>query len=153
MNILFVCTGNTCRSPMAEGYFRHLCEQASLNDVTVGSAGTFAGDGMPPSSEAIDTLKRVGVDIAPLRSSELTVPLIRAADLIVAMTWSHKNQICLLEPDARDKTKLLLEFSDERNKDVADPVGAPSEVYRQCFETMKTALDNLFLDLKSDNIS
>ena len=72
MRILFVCTGNTCRSPMAEAYFKSLCEKSGRLDITVESAGTFGGDGEPASSQSVSVMKDHGIDLSAHKSSTLT---------------------------------------------------------------------------------
>src|SRR6202044_1349980 len=86
-NILFVCTGNICRSPMAEGLFRHLV--ADRKDVRVASAGVHASPGQPPSTYSVEALAEIGIDISRQRSQSLTDDLVARADLIFAMTRGH----------------------------------------------------------------
>ncbi|MBN1863549.1 MAG: hypothetical protein JW808_01475, partial [Victivallales bacterium] len=88
MHVLFVCSGNTCRSPMAEGYLRHLLEKGGRGDITVSSAGTSTADGMPPSRHSVEALKEHGIDISGHRSTGLTVELLKRSDMVVAMTTS-----------------------------------------------------------------
>ena len=148
MKILFVCTGNTCRSPMCEAYFSKLCQAAGRSDITVGSAGTFACNGAAASPESLAVMKEHGIDFADFASSALTVELLKNADLIVTMTPSHRLHIVTMLPEARRKTYLLTEFSSrDKGRSVKDPFGGDKEVYSMCFEEMKEALDNLFLDL------
>ena len=89
--ILFVCTGNICRSPMAEGLFRHAV--AGRNELRVFSAGVGAVDGHPPSSHATRALKELGIDISRQRSRMLTADLVQQADYIFGMTHSHVETI------------------------------------------------------------
>lgn len=153
MHILFVCTGNTCRSPMAEGYFRHLCEMAGRPDITTSSAGTFGGAGAPASSEAVEIMKKHGVDISGHLSSGLDLYKLREANIILAMTYSHKTHIGMIHPQSLNKTRLLKEFCDSKNKDVADPVGGDVKIYEDCFNDMKPALENLFLDIQAGKLA
>jgi protein-tyrosine-phosphatase len=148
MKILFVCTGNTCRSPMAAGYLRRLCDKAGFKHVQVESAGTFGREGLPPSPGAVETLNQLGIDISGHKSAALNEQKIRQADMIVTMTSTHKYQITNLVPEAKDKTRLLLEYADEPDKNVDDPIGGDQEYYQKCFKTMKNALDNLFLEIR-----
>lgn len=153
MHILFVCTGNTCRSPMCEAYFRYLCEKARCRDVTVGSAGIFAGGGAPASDNCIKVMQQMGIAMDHFRNTQLTEKLLDQADIIVAMTEGHKQHIAQMAPQFLPKTRLLMEFADSRQTNVEDPFGGNVDVYLNCFSAMKKALDNLFLDLchKADN--
>lgn len=146
MHILFVCTGNTCRSPMCEAYFRYLCEKARCHGVTVGSAGVFAGGGAPASENCIRVMRRQGIEMDHFRNTQLTEELLAQADIIIAMTQGHKQHIAQMAPQFLPKIKLLMEFADS-GTDVEDPFGGNVEDYLKCFNAMKKALDNLFLDL------
>ncbi len=147
MHILFICTGNTCRSPMAEGYFRYLLENEGILGIEVSSAGTYAGDGEPPSPNSVRALKEYGIDISGQESMRLTCELIKNADLILAMTTSHRMYIGQLDPSALAKTRLLGEYSTV-GQDVADPFGGSLDVYSFCFSSMKPALENLLEEVK-----
>ncbi len=146
MKILFVCTGNTCRSPMAAAYFEHLCKQSGRDGVMVESAGTHAGTGVPPSAGAVETMARLGINLSSHRSKPLDKKLLADADLVVAMTRSHRLSVGALNHHALAKTRLLMEFADGAG-DVCDPIGGDAKVYDDCFHEMKNALDNLFLEL------
>lgn len=148
MNVLFVCTGNTCRSPMAEGYFKLLCEQAGADNFVVSSAGTCTYDGAAVSENSVKAVSPFGVNISGHKSSSLDHQRINDADCIIAMGMSHKLQLSQYYPESLGKMALILEFVGE-NGDLADPFGGSQEVYNKCFEQMKPALDNLFLDLNT----
>ncbi len=148
MKILFVCSGNTCRSPMCEGYFRRLCNSAGRDDIAVGSAGTYAYDGDSLSKQAAAVMQKHGIALAGFLSSRLTADLLNAADLIIAMTTAHRAHVGEMLPEALNKTYLLRDFSSrDKGRNVKDPFGGDNEMYSICFEEMKEALDNLFLDL------
>ena len=146
MNILFVCTGNTCRSPMAGAYFKSLCEKSARPDIIVETAGTFAGEGEPASAQSVAVMKDYGIDLSTHKSSTLTKGKIDAADLIIAMTASHRHHIGSMSASALKKTKTLLEFA-QNNGNISDPFGGTEKIYSDCFSEMKEALDNLFLEI------
>ena len=147
MHILFVCTGNTCRSPMAEGYFRYLVAKNKRKDITVSSAGTFAGNGEPPSSNSIKAMKKIGIDIAQYKSSTVTNEMLESADLIVVMTLSHKHYIGQMSAKALKKTKLLSEYNNSGD-DLTDPFGGGFDLYSDCLNAMKPSLENLFNEVR-----
>jgi protein-tyrosine phosphatase len=138
--VLFVCTGNTCRSPMAEGLFRHLlaarlgCKPSELEErgAIVMSAGIAAMLGGRAAAEAIKVLKPMGIDLTAHESQPLTDQLVRHADVILAMTRSHRQAILAEWPGAAERVKLL----SHEGIDVPDPVGGPTELYERCLAQM-----------------
>src|SRR5579871_698426 len=96
--VLFVCTGNVCRSPMAEGLLRHVTR--GRRDIQVMSAGIGASEGQPPSAFAVQAVKELGIDISHLRSRQLSSDLVKKADYIFGMTHSHVDTVFLLYPQA-----------------------------------------------------
>ncbi|MBN1826324.1 MAG: low molecular weight protein arginine phosphatase [Candidatus Eisenbacteria bacterium] len=142
--VLFVCSGNTCRSPMAEGLFRSLLPESWKDRVEAVSAGTGALPGEPPSPEARRAAEEGGVDIDGTRSRRLTADLVRRADLIVVMARHHRRTVLDLDPEADVKTVLLHDLDAEGGKrslrDVSDPFGSTLDVYRGTFEEIRRAL-------------
>ncbi len=143
--VLFVCTGNTCRSPMAERIFQKLLsdklgckpEQLPDRDVQVISAGMAAFPGGKPSREAVDILARRGIDLASHCSQPLTERLTRFADLILTMTQSHLQSVLNQWPEAA--TRSFLVRSD--CEDIGDPIGQPIAAYQRCADEITTALN------------
>lgn len=148
MHILFVCTGNTCRSPMAAALARHHAAQQGL-DVTVESAGLYAFAGHPMAPYATDALIRRHVVVPKHQSQPITKEHISKSDLIFTMTASHKDDLLYEYPEAASKTYTLLEFvgSDSPSTDVADPFGGPVEVYEACAGTLDAVIEQLMKKL------
>lgn len=149
MEILFVCTGNTCRSPMCEAYFNFLCKSGGAENLNSRSAGVFVSGTSGASGNACSILNRFDTKIKEHRSRQLTKEMLEKADLIVALTESHRIHIGRISPETLKKTSLLLDFSGNFGDDVGDPFGGTEDAYRDCFEEMKEALDNLFCKLKN----
>lgn len=122
--IIFICTGNTCRSPMAEGLFRaHGGEQET--GLAAASAGLFTQDGLPASDNAVTAAKELGADISAHRSRVLTHEMAQSARYLVCMTGAHYDRVCELFPDCADKVFTLTQ------RDVSDPFGGDLETYRR----------------------
>ncbi len=143
-NVLFVCTGNICRSPIAEGFFRRLT--GNRKDIEVASAGVHAVRGQPPSVYAVEVCAEEGTDISDLRSQPLTGALVDRATHIFAMTGAHLETIQTLFPQSAEKTFLIREFEQPGTtvwRDVPDPIGLGREVYEGCARIIKNALPSV----------
>ncbi len=141
---LFVCTGNICRSPMAEGLFRNAT--SGRNDYRAVSAGLGAAEGQPPSEYSVQALRELGLDISRQRSQMLTAELVKNADYILGMTHSHVDTITLMYPQAAEKTFLLREFDetlDPFEKDISDPIGGSYEVYLNSRDQIEQGIASL----------
>src|SRR5205085_8399220 len=139
-----VCTGNICRSPIAEGLFRRLI--GNRKDIEVSSAGVHAVRGQPPSLYAVQVCETEGVDISGLRSQPLTAALVDQATHIFAMTGAHLETIQMLFPDGAVKSFLLREFEEPDTtvwREVPDPIGLGREVYEHCARIIKNALPSV----------
>ena len=147
--ILFICTGNVCRSPMAEALFRHAVR--GRGEFRIFSAGIGAMDGQPPTPHSVRAMRELGVDISWQRSRMLTADLVRSADLILGMTHSHVDTVALLYPHMAEKTFLLREFDETLEpyeKDIGDPIGGPYEIYVDCRDQIEQGIASLlkFMD-------
>lgn len=149
-NILFVCTGNTCRSSMAEALLRDLLSKEGLaGEYFVSSAGTVAFPGMPASHNAVQALEALGVDLSQHSSSAISDDLIDNADLILTMTASHKNSLLQLRPDAVSRIYTLTEYCEAANKtDISDPFGGDLDMYIKCRDDIVKCLYVLVRKLK-----
>jgi glycine hydroxymethyltransferase len=143
-SVLFICTGNICRSPIAEGLFRRLL--GNRKEIEVASAGVHAVRGQPPSLYAVQVCEEEGVDISSFRSQPVTAALIDRATHIFAMTGAHLETIQMLFPQGAEKSFLLREFEELGTtvwRDVPDPIGLGREVYEDCARTIKNALPSV----------
>ncbi|HEC34541.1 MAG TPA: low molecular weight protein arginine phosphatase, partial [Chloroflexi bacterium] len=128
--VLFVCTGNLCRSPMAAALLQaRLVQDPARRGWRVLSAGVWAEDGLPASPGAVMAMAERGLDLGDHRSCQVTEPLMREADLILGMTAHHVEALRLAFPQAADRVRLLAEMAGESHG-VADPYGLSPVEYR-----------------------
>ncbi len=145
--VLFVCTGNTCRSPMAEALFRLRCG----NDCgwAAASAGVAGWPGMPASTGARAAMQELGVDLAGHRSRALAPDLVDAADLVVVMTQAHLHEVRRRFPGVADRVKMMSAFGTGSPAwDVLDPAGASIAGYRAIRDELDHAIADLILYLR-----
>lgn len=141
--ILFVCSGNTCRSPLAEAIAASLLPGRFEFKVSVGSAGTSALEGSPASQHSVEVGRAHKLDLSAHRARLLTRALVREADLIVTMGARHRETVGLLDPDALEHTFLLTNFSDHHFGDVADPIGGGEADYERTYRIIRDCIESM----------
>lgn len=129
-NIVFVCTGNTCRSPMAEGIAKKILADKNIEIVSRGMS-VFASS--EASHNACEAVKKYGVDISEHMSFQITPEDMEKADLVITMTHSHKMMLLIAFPQFKEKVFTIYEYCEKDDiKDVSDPYGGDLEVYEKC---------------------
>lgn len=143
--VLLVCTGNTCRSPMAETLLRHLLSQrfpqlfrGNFPPVAIASAGLSAFPGGPASAEAVEVMKKRGLNLQNHQSHSITERSLRHADLVLTMTKSHRSAILEKMPELASKVKLL----SGSTSDVSDPFGGGEALYEACADQIEGYLQS-----------
>ncbi|PPA69609.1 low molecular weight protein arginine phosphatase [Jeotgalibacillus proteolyticus] len=143
MKILFVCTGNTCRSPMAEAILRH----KGKDSLEVRSAGLFAMEGGQASQFTQEVLNENGIK-HDHRSHSVTQADVHWADYIFAMTSAHKAMLMEQFPFAMDRIFTVKEFANARGLDVSDPFGGSVEVYKHTYNELNQLIDALIENIE-----
>lgn len=146
MNILFVCTGNTCRSCMAEAIANNLSLDSGI-DIKFSSAGIYAVKGQVASSNASKVMKEMGIDLSNHIATPVTQDIVEETDLVLTVTKAHKSMVISHFEGSREKTFTLMEYIGE-DGDVADPISGDIEVYRNCAAQLRSAVEKLLLILK-----
>lgn len=141
MNILFVCTGNTCRSPMAEGLFKKMLAEKNIDGVTCSSAGLFAMTGDEVTPNSVKACERFGVDISSHRARRITGYVLDETDKFVCMTPEHASSLSMYVPS--EKITVL-------GGGIPDPFGGDLELYIKTANYIKTALGLQFDDIISE---
>ncbi|MEH7455877.1 low molecular weight phosphatase family protein [Bacillus pseudomycoides] len=136
--VLFVCTGNTCRSPMAEALLRHHGE----DKFEVQSAGVFANPGSDASLYAKEALAAKGISITHA-SKQVTEALLEWADIVLTMTGNHKQLVLGYHPKVEEKLHTLYEFTEGISKDISDPFGGSLSIYQTTLAEMEKLVQTL----------
>lgn len=151
--ILIVCTGNSCRSPMAEGFLKkYLSPEDGFEIVSV---GVSAISGFKPALEAMEAMKEVGVDISSYVTKPFSANLAKSADIILVMTEIHKEFILEKVPEVKDKVYLFKEFAGitDSGKEVIDPLGQPTSAYRGVREELERTSKEIARKIKEGDRS
>ena len=144
-SVLIVCTGNTCRSPMAKGILEKLL---SGRNVFVYSAGVSSSKNLPPSDYAQRFVARLGGDISRHRSQPLTPEMIEDADLILVMEKWHLLKIKEIKPEAENKVFMLSSYPEKEGKDISDPIGLPYESFFEIGHEIERYLEKVAQEIK-----
>ncbi|MDZ7363579.1 MAG: low molecular weight protein arginine phosphatase [candidate division KSB1 bacterium] len=149
-NILFVCSGNSCRSPLAEGLLRMKIPSRLQDEVVIKSAGTLGIEGLPAASYSVQIVQEMGGDISGHRSQGVTKELMAEADLVLAMAAEHVEYLHGEYPQYRENVFLLKRFAraanepgDHEDDDIFDPIGSSKETYRACAEMIDAELERI----------
>ncbi|MCX5779683.1 MAG: low molecular weight protein arginine phosphatase [Firmicutes bacterium] len=147
MKILFVCSGNTCRSPMASALFlqglRDLGAKGKKREWEIWSAGLWTYNGLPASAPAVAAMREQGVDLSQHRSAQLGAGNIIAADLILTMTTRQRDYLLERFPAQARQIFTLSEFTGDASGEVVDPYGQDLEAYRASLAQIKFLVDRL----------
>lgn len=142
--VMFICTGNTCRSAMAEGLFKKLLQDKGINDVEVYSAGIHASTGEYATDEAITVMKEdYDVNILMHQSTNVKNSNIKDMDIILCATHAHLTTLEYMYPELAHKIFTIKEYAygpEVSDKDIEDPWGYPLEVYKKCAKEIYDAL-------------
>ena len=143
-SVLVLCTGNSCRSPMAHSMLAKMLEGTP---VSVCSAGTDAPVGGPATAQAVQVMHEVNLDLTGHRAQQLVPAMVETADLVLVMENYHRQRVAEMVPDAADRIRLLLTFVG-RDEPVGDPVGFSVECYRLTRDVMKPALERIAAEIR-----
>ena len=149
-HVLFVCTGNLCRSPLAEGILKKKLAERRINSVEVSSAGTHALVGEPAAALAVKVAEDRGVDLSRHVSRQLTKEMLKKADIVLAMERRHLDEAnAIFNNEGRAKYHLLSDFGlpHLRGHDINDPYGAPREYFMRTYESIEKCVEGLLDEL------
>ena len=154
--VLFVCTGNICRSPTADGVMKHIVAEHNLTDeIFIDSAGTHGyHEDCPPDARAVETAKRHNIDMSGLKARRLCVDDFLDFDLILAMDLGHLEFMQQLQPPAStSKIKMFLEYAKNTDEtDVPDPYYGAGDGFQYVFDLIQNGCDGLLEEIKTKHI-
>jgi len=152
--IVFVCTANRCRSPIAEGILKKKLKENNIDSILVESCGIYDFSGYPPSEKAIEICKKNSIDISGIVSSVLNEKFVKDTDLFLCMEMKHKRFILNEYPELKNKVYTLKEFL--RNKKeiydtcIEDPIGRSQEDFEHTFYEIESEIDRIYPHLIED---
>jgi len=153
MKILLICTGNLCRSPLAEGYLKKLLKDKDSSGVEISSAGLWAIEGNTVEDDAYQVAAENGFDLSNHRSRLLKPEDVKEASIILVMEYLQMREILITYPEAKEKVRLLRSFAPDGaiQPDIDDPYGSGLQSYREFFKQIKESIEGLFKYLKEHN--
>ena len=142
--IMFICTGNICRSAMADGLMKKLVKDTG-KDIEVYSCGVFAEDGDRPTYNAIEVMERMDIDLRKHQATNIRNSNIKEMDIILCATQSHKNAVEQLYPELKRKIYTIKEYAgyEKEDWDISDPWGYDIEIYQFCAQQLEKCLEKI----------
>ncbi len=156
-HVLFVCTANICRTPIAKYYLRSLIQRENLSHIIqVDSAGTWAKTGYPAAENSLTVCQLHGLDASTHVSQQIDATMMRNADLILCMSETHKRDLLAIFPQHKDKIFLLKEYACANNAGsltIPDPYGRKIQFYQMVYETISGEIDRIFPVIRTNALA
>ena len=144
MKIMFICTGNICRSAMAQWMLKKKAKEQN-KDIEVYSCGIEAGNGWTPTDEAVEVMKEYGIDLSKHRATNIRSSNIEDMDVILCATRAHKGAVIYMYPELKEKVYTMKEYAGfgKNDLDIEDPWGYGIDVYRNCAKEIEECIDKM----------